>query len=145
MVNARVRVLRENALCAHDIMYAGHYERSLLRDNDSRCYLRKMEIISSDWIVLLRRLLMHVDYCRAWTYSLCSAVSLNHRWAHNDAIETMKNDLAAGRKKFIFENSFLQKKKKINETTCEESPSSKFYLLQFSIRFPRTSFTRKYH
>ena len=51
-------VLRENALCAHDITYAGHYERSLLRDNDSRCYLRKMKIISSDWIALLRRLLI---------------------------------------------------------------------------------------
>ena len=27
-------VLRENALCAHDIKYAGHYEKSLLHDND---------------------------------------------------------------------------------------------------------------
>ena len=23
-------------LCAHDITYAGHYKKSLLRDNDSR-------------------------------------------------------------------------------------------------------------
>ena len=51
-------VLRENALCAHDIMYAGHFEKSLLHDIESRCYLRKMEIISSDWIALSCRLLM---------------------------------------------------------------------------------------
>ena len=76
-------VLRENALCAHDITYAGHYEKSLLHVNDSRCYLRKMKItityaghyeksllhvndsrcylrkrnITSDWIGLLCRLL----------------------------------------------------------------------------------------
>ena len=52
-------ILRENALCAHDITYAGHYEKSLLRDNDSRYYLRKMKIISSDWIALLHRLLIN--------------------------------------------------------------------------------------
>ena len=50
--------LSESALCAHDIMYVGHYKKSLLGDNDSRCYLRKMKIISLDWIVLLRRLLI---------------------------------------------------------------------------------------
>ena len=36
---------------------AEHYEKSLLRDNYSRCYLREMKIISLDWIVLLRRFL----------------------------------------------------------------------------------------
>ena len=45
-------ILRQNALCAHDITYAGHYEKSLLRDNDSCCYLHKMKISSSDWIAL---------------------------------------------------------------------------------------------
>ena len=51
-------VLRENALCAHDITYAGHYEKSLCSDNDPCCYPRGMKIISSDWIALLRRLLI---------------------------------------------------------------------------------------
>ena len=55
-------VLRENALCAHDITYVGHYEKSLLRDDDSCNYLRKMKIISSDWIALLRRLLIIYIY-----------------------------------------------------------------------------------
>ena len=70
MINAHVRGavralvwhLRENALCAYDITYAGHYEKSLLHDNDSHCYLRKIKIISSDWIALLRRLLMQVKF-----------------------------------------------------------------------------------
>ena len=51
-------VLRENTLYAYDITCVGHYEKSLLRDNDSCCYLCRMKIISSDWIALLRRLLM---------------------------------------------------------------------------------------
>ena len=51
-------VLRENALCAYDIRYAGHYEKSLYSDNDPRYYSREMKIISSDWIAPLRRLLM---------------------------------------------------------------------------------------
>ena len=33
-------VLRENALGAHDITYAGHYEKSLCSDNDPCCYTR---------------------------------------------------------------------------------------------------------
>ena len=72
VINARVLVwylrlfcvLRENALCAHDITYAGHYEKSLLRDNDSCCYLCEMKIISSDWIALLGRLLISIRTCR---------------------------------------------------------------------------------
>ena len=36
----------------------GHYEKSLCSDNDPRCYLREIKIISSDWIALLRRLLI---------------------------------------------------------------------------------------
>ena len=56
--------LRENALFSHDITNAGHYEKSLLRDNDCRCYLRKMKIISSDWIALLRRLLISINNLR---------------------------------------------------------------------------------
>ena len=59
-------VLRENALCAHDITYADHYEKSLLRDNDSRYYLHKIKIISSDWIALLRKLLMNVSTAGIW-------------------------------------------------------------------------------
>ena len=51
-------VLRENALGTHDIMYAGHYEKSLCSDDDLCCHLRKMKITSSDWITLLRRLLI---------------------------------------------------------------------------------------
>ena len=52
-------VERENTLSAHDITYAGHYQKSLLR-NDSRCYLCNMKIISSDWIALLRRSLIDI-------------------------------------------------------------------------------------
>ena len=53
-------VLRENALGAHDITYryTGHHEKLLCSDNDPRCHLRKMKIIFSDWIALLRRLLI---------------------------------------------------------------------------------------
>ena len=58
VVRALVGILRENALCAHYIMYAGHYEKSLCSDNDPRCYSREMKIISSDWIALLCRLLI---------------------------------------------------------------------------------------
>ena len=54
-------VLKENALCARDITYVGHYEKSLLCDNDSHCYLHEVKIISSDWIALLRRLLMIIQ------------------------------------------------------------------------------------
>ena len=75
VINLRVRGVvrtlvwrfRENTLHAHDITYAGHYEKSLLRDNDSRCYLRKIKIISSDWIVLLRRLL-NASICSLYPY-----------------------------------------------------------------------------
>ena len=55
-------VLRENPLCAHDITYAGHYEKSLCSDNDLRYYSREIKIISSDWITLLRRLLVMYRY-----------------------------------------------------------------------------------
>ena len=49
MQNARLfGVLRENALGAYDITYAGHYEKSLSSYHDSRCHFRKMKIISSD-------------------------------------------------------------------------------------------------
>ena len=59
IIHARLfGVLREKARYAHDITYAGHYEKSLLRDNDSRCYLPKMKIIFSFWTPLLRRLLI---------------------------------------------------------------------------------------
>ena len=51
-------ILRENVLDAHDITYMGHYEKLLCTDNDSRCHLRKMKIISSAWIALLRKLLI---------------------------------------------------------------------------------------
>ena len=39
-------LLREKALGANDITYAGHYEKSLSSDNDLPCHLRKMKIIS---------------------------------------------------------------------------------------------------
>ena len=42
--------------------YAGHYEKSLWSDNDLGCYSREMKIISSDWIALLRRLLIQNKY-----------------------------------------------------------------------------------
>ena len=45
-------VLRENTLGAHDITYAGHYEKSLCSDNDLRCHLCKIKIMSSDWLML---------------------------------------------------------------------------------------------
>ena len=54
--------LRENALCAHDVMYPGRYEKSLCSDNDPPCYSREMKIIYSDWVALIRRLLMNVMY-----------------------------------------------------------------------------------
>ena len=51
-------ILRENALSAHDITYAGHYEKSLCSKNDTRWCWRKIEIISLDSIALSRRLLI---------------------------------------------------------------------------------------
>ena len=69
-------VLTENALCAHDITYAGHYEKSLLRVYDSRCCLRKMKIISSDWIALLRRLLIIYNDSFVYNYARCLQLCL---------------------------------------------------------------------
>ena len=61
-------VLRENALGAHDISYAGHYEKSLCSDNDLRCHSRKMKLISSDWIVLLRMFIITLNMQRSFRY-----------------------------------------------------------------------------
>ena len=58
------RKLNENAFGAHDITYAGHYEKSLYSDNDLHCHSCKMKIISSDWIAPLRSLLIHLIYHR---------------------------------------------------------------------------------
>ena len=59
-------VLRENKFCAHDITYTAHFEKSLCFDNDPRCYPCEMKIISSEWIALLRRLLI---YCNTFSFS----------------------------------------------------------------------------
>ena len=73
-------VLRENALCTHNIMYVGRYEKSLCSDNDPRCYLREMKLISSDWIALLRRILItnnnHHHYVKTY---LLKTTSSAHR------------------------------------------------------------------
>ena len=73
-------ILRENVLCAHEITYAGHYEKSLCSDNDPHCYLREMKLISSDWIALLRRILItnnnHHHYVKTY---LLKTTSSAHR------------------------------------------------------------------
>ena len=64
MINAHVHgeictltgVSRENTLGIHDIMHTGHYEKSLLRNNDLLSSLHKMKIISLNCIVQLCRL-----------------------------------------------------------------------------------------
>ena len=42
----------------HDLESIRHDLESLCSDNDPRCHMRKIKIISSDWIPLLRRLLI---------------------------------------------------------------------------------------
>ena len=42
----------------HDLESIRHDLESLCFDNDPRCHMRKIKIISSDWIALLRRLLI---------------------------------------------------------------------------------------
>ena len=84
-------VLRENALCAHDIRYAGHYEKSLCSDNDLRCYSGEMKIISSDWIALLRRLLKYINNLRYSAIQSKEIIFILRMWQrgslseHNDS------------------------------------------------------------
>ena len=42
----------------HDLESIRHDLESLCSDNDLRCHMRKIKMISSDWITLLRRLLI---------------------------------------------------------------------------------------
>ena len=51
-------VLREDAIGAHDITNAGHYEKSLCSDNDRAVFCAESVIICLDWVALSRRLLM---------------------------------------------------------------------------------------
>ena len=83
-INARVRGeicelvwrFKVNALCVPDTTCTGHYEKSLLRDNDPQCRSRKMKIISSDWIALSHRLLMYIPYYKF--YILVDMVVTSH-------------------------------------------------------------------
>ena len=43
----------------HDLESIRHDLESLCSDNDLRCHMRKIKIISSDWIAILRRLSIH--------------------------------------------------------------------------------------
>ena len=69
LINARVRgavralgwrFKRKRTWCSwhHDLESIRHDLESLCSDNDPRCHMRKIKIISSDWIALLHRLLM---------------------------------------------------------------------------------------
>ena len=59
---------RKTHVALYDIMYMGHYEKSLC-SYDPHCHLRKMQIISSNWIEQLRRLL--IWHNRMYTSSCC--------------------------------------------------------------------------
>ena len=51
----------------HDLESIRHDLESLCSDNDPRCHMRKIKIISSDWIALLRRLLITFKlHCTHW-------------------------------------------------------------------------------
>ena len=57
--------LRLGAIGARDnvnITRGGHYQKSLLRDNDRAVFRAKLVIIYVDWIALLRRLLILIKY-----------------------------------------------------------------------------------
>ena len=56
-----VRVLRKQRTWRnwhHDLESIRHDLESLCSDNDPRCHMRKIKIMSSNWIALLRRLLI---------------------------------------------------------------------------------------
>ena len=100
-------ILRENALCAHDITYVGHYEKSLCSDNDPPCYSREIKRISSDWIALLRRLLINDNITMAPPVALNCATSISKcvssGWTCNVVLATYANDLGSNPGKFTFE------------------------------------------
>ena len=59
----------------HDLESIRHDLESLCSDNDPRCHMRNIKIIASDWIVLLRRLLIPYKIWsllyHIWIYYLC--------------------------------------------------------------------------
>ena len=74
IIHARLfGALRENVLYSHEITYTGHYEKSLLRDNDSRCNLQQA-------------LYVYVHFERAFSVSLYV-----HRCTCMDTIVTVYN------------------------------------------------------
>ena len=60
----------------HDLESIRHDLESLCSDNDRRCHMRKVKIISLDWIALLRRLLMIYNdvWCVLFNYRLINCV-----------------------------------------------------------------------
>ena len=62
-------VMRENEFGPYDITYAGHYEKLLCSDNDSRYHSRKMKVLSSDWTAQSCRLLIHDSKLSPDTYT----------------------------------------------------------------------------
>ena len=85
LINARVRgAVRALVSCFkrkrtwrswhHDLESIRHDLKSLCSENDLRYHMRKIKIISSDWIALLCRLLInliHFDGCDVTTHFTC--------------------------------------------------------------------------
>ena len=86
-----VRVLRENALGAHDITIWSQYV-TIWSHCDPRCHMRKIEIMSSDWIALLGMLLMWNIHCNLQVIHRGSVIVKwigilsNYIWIHTPSV-----------------------------------------------------------
>ena len=62
----------------HDMESIRHDLESLCSDNDPRCHMRKIKMTSSDWIALLRRLLISNKHLGEVHRNVTKCTSPNH-------------------------------------------------------------------
>ena len=96
----------------HDLESIHHDLELLCSDNDPRCHMRKIKILSLDWIVLIRRLLMLVKrqkkkkkatilllHIKSAGYFHQKEQYIHYKWncssfeANNDALSSPENTL----------------------------------------------------